>query len=184
MSTTERHLATAELEAGLDTVRAAPADAGRVELALRRPAEGERELLDVAELDPEAGVVGDRWSQGKHGRRPAPETQLTLMSSRAAELVSGSRERWPLAGDQLYVDLDLSEANLPAGTRLAVGRAVVEISAVPHTGCKKFVQRFGKEAMLFVNSPEGRALRLRGVNARIVTAGAVRPGDEIRKLPA
>lgn len=185
MSAVERHFDTAELEAGLDEVRAAPADTGRVELVLRRPAEGERELLDVAELDPEQGVVGDRWSQGKHGRAPkSADTQLTLMSSRAAELVSGGRERWPLAGDQLYVDIDLSEENLPPGTRLAVGDAVVEISAVPHTGCKKFVQRFGKEAMLFVNSPEGRALRLRGVNARVVTAGAVRPGDEIRKLPA
>jgi hypothetical protein len=184
VSATEHHLATAELEAGLDAVRAAPADNGRVELVLRRPSEGERELLDAVELDPEEGVVGDRWSGGKRGRRPDPATQLTLMSSRAAELVSGGRERWALAGDQLYVDIDLSEENLPPGTRLSVGEAVVEISAIPHTGCKKFVERFGKEAMLFVNSPEGRALRLRGVNARVVTAGAVRPGDEIRKLPA
>jgi hypothetical protein len=182
VSTAERHFATEELEAGLDSVREAPADAGRVELVLRRPVEGERELLDVAELDTEEGVVGDRWAAGKRGRRPDPETMLTLMSSRAAELVSGGRDRWPLAGDQLYVDIDLSEENLPPGTRLAVGDAVVEISTIPHTGCKKFVERFGKEAMLFVNSPEGRALRLRGVNARVVEGGAVRPGDEIRKL--
>ena len=104
------------------------------------------------------------------------------MSARAADLVGGTRERWALAGDQLYVDLDVSEANLPAGTRLAVGTAVTEISALPHTGCKKFVARFGLEAMLFVNAPDGRALRLRGVNARIVESGLVRPGDEIRKL--
>jgi MOSC domain-containing protein YiiM len=185
VSTTERHFETAELEAGLDAVRAAPAGKGRVELVLRRPTEGERELLDVAELDTEDGVVGDRWSAGKRGRRPDPETQLTLMSARAAALVGGDRERWPLAGDQLYVELDISESNLPPGSRLAIGDdVVVEISAIPHTGCKKFVQRFGREAMLFVNSPEGRALRLRGVNARVVVPGSVRPGDEIRKLPA
>ncbi len=180
----ERHFGTAELEAGLDHVRAAPADTGRVELVVRRPAEGERELLDAGELDLEGGLAGDRWSLGKRGRPANADTQLTLMSARAADLVAGTRERWPLAGDQLYVDIDLSEANLPSGTRLAVGAAVVEITPPPHTGCKKFVERFGKEAMLFVNSPEGRALRLRGVNARVVTAGAVRPGDEIRKLPA
>jgi MOSC domain-containing protein YiiM len=183
VSVEERHFGTAELEAGLDHVRDAPADAGRLELVVRRPVEGEREELDTGELDLTEGLVGDRWSRGKHGRPPkSNESQLTLMSARAADLVAGTRERWPLAGDQLFVDIDLSEENLPPGTRLAVGAAVVEISALPHTGCKKFVERFGKEAMLFVNSPEGRALRLRGVNARIVEPGAVRPGDEIRKL--
>ncbi len=104
------------------------------------------------------------------------------MSARVVDLVAGTRERWSLAGDQLYVDLDLSEANLPPGTRLAVGEAVVELTASPHTGCKKFVERFGLDAMHFVNSPEGRSLRLRGANARVVEAGVVRPGDEIRKL--
>lgn len=179
----ESHFGTAELEAGLDHVRDAPADTGRLELVVRRPVEGEREELDTGELDLVEGLVGDRWAQGKHGRAPkSTDTQLTLMSARAAELVAGTRERWPLAGDQLFVDIDLSEANLPAGAQLAVGDAVVEITPPPHTGCKKFVQRFGLEAMEFVNSPEGRALRLRGVNARVVEPGAVRPGDEIRKL--
>ncbi|HET9509130.1 MAG TPA: MOSC domain-containing protein [Gaiellaceae bacterium] len=179
----ERHPTTAELEAGLEHVRGAPADVGRVELVLRRPTEGEREILEAAELTPEDGVVGDRWSRGRRHRPPNPETQLTLMSARAAELVSaGQRQRWALAGDQLYVDLDLSEANLPTGTRLAVGSAVVELTPPPHTGCKKFVQRFGLDAMRFVNSPEGRSLRLRGANARVVERGLVRPGDEIRKL--
>jgi MOSC domain-containing protein YiiM len=179
----ERHLTTAELEAGLDQVRDAPADVGRVELVLRRPKEGEREILEAAELTPEDGVVGDRWSHGRRHRPPNPETQLTLMSARAADLVSaGERPRWALAGDQLYVDLDLSEANLPTGTRLAVGTAVVELTPPPHTGCKKFVQRFGLDAMRFVNSPEGRSLRLRGANARVVEPGIVRPGDETRKL--
>jgi MOSC domain-containing protein YiiM len=181
--TGERHLTVEELEAGLTQIRDAPADRGRVELVVRRPTEGERETLAEGELDLAAGLVGDRWSAGRsHGRPPNADTQLTLMSARAAGLVAGAPERWGLAGDQLYVDLDISEANLPTGTRLAVGSAVVEITAVPHTGCKKFVQRFGRAAMLFVNSPEGRALRLRGANARVVAAGLVRPGDEIRKV--
>ena len=180
--TLERHFTTAELQARLDDVRAAPTDVGRLERVVRRPVEGEREELEAGELDLVAGLVGDRWSRGKRGRTPDPATQLTLMSARAAELVAGSSERWALAGDQLYVDIDLSEANLPAGTRLAIGEAVVELSQEPHTGCKKFVARFGLEAMLFVNSPEGRALRLRGANARVVQPGVVRPGDEVRKL--
>ena len=180
--TLERHFTTAELQARLDDVRAAPTDVGRLERVVRRPVEGEREELETGELDLVEGLVGDRWSRGKRGRTPDPATQLTLMSARAAELVAGSSERWALAGDQLYVDIDLSEANLPAGTRLAIGEAVVELSQEPHTGCKKFVARFGLEAMLFVNSPEGRALRLRGANARVVQPGVVRPGDEVRKL--
>jgi MOSC domain-containing protein YiiM len=178
-----RHVTTAELEAGLTRIRGAPRDQGSVELVIRRPVEGEREVLDAAQLDVHEGVVGDRWSRGKPHRSPNPETQLTLMSARAADLVAaGERDRWALAGDQLYVDLDLSEEHLPPGTRLRVGAALIEITPPPHTGCKKFVQRFGLEAMLFVNSPEGRALRLRGVNARVVESGVVRPGDAITKL--
>ena len=177
------HRSPEELAAGLDRVREAPAELGRLELVVRRPAERERETLAAGELDLEAGLVGDRWALGRsHGRPPDPLAQLTLMSARVVDLVAGTRERWSLAGDQLYVDLDLSEANLPPGTRLAVGEAVVELTASPHTGCKKFVERFGLDAMHFVNSPEGRSLRLRGANARVVEAGVVRPGDEIRKL--
>ena len=104
------------------------------------------------------------------------------MSSRAAALVAGDRERWPLAGDQLYVDLDLSDENLPPGTRLALGSAVLEVTDEPHTGCKKFTARFGLDAMVFVNSPVGRALNLRGINARVVESGTVRVGDAVTKL--
>jgi MOSC domain-containing protein YiiM len=179
----ERHFTADELEAGLPIMRGAPADVGRIDLVTRRPVEGEREVLDAAELDLEQGLVGDRWSKGRRNRRPPNlDAQLTLMSVRAAELMAGTRERWALAGDQLYVEFDISETNLPPGTRIAVGTAVVEVSDEPHTGCKKFVQRFGMDAMLLVNSPEGRALRLRGMNTRIVEPGVVRPGDEIRKL--
>lgn len=173
--------ATAEvLQAGLDHVRNAPADDGVVELVVRRPSEGERELLDEGELTAAAGLVGDRWPTSGGGSNP--DVQITLMNARVAALVAGLRERWPLAGDQLYVDLDLSVDNLPPGTRLACGSAVLEITAEPHTGCAKFSARFGSEALKLVNQPPGRLLRLRGVNARVVEDGAVRPGDIVRKL--
>jgi hypothetical protein len=167
------------LDAGLAEIRGAPADAGTLELVVRRPEVDEREVLDEGVLDLELGLVGDNWSvKGT----PTLEAQLTLMNARVTALVAGERERWPLAGDQLYVDFDLSVENLPPGSRLAVGEAVVEISGLPHTGCAKFTARFGSDAIRFVNSPEGRALRLRGVNARVVEAGSVRPGDAVRKL--
>jgi len=177
------HRSPAALEAGLDGVRAAPRDEGTLELIVVRPVMEEREILDETQLDLELGVVGDHWlARGRTGGRPAnPKAQVTLMSSRAAELVAGERKRWPLAGDQLYVDLDLSYGNLPPGTRLAVGAAVLEVTDEPHTGCKKFTARFGLDAMKFVNSPEGRALNLRGINARVVEPGAFRVGDPVRK---
>ena len=175
-----------QLESGLEDVLAAPADAGTLELIVRRPgAMGERELLDAGELAPETGLTGDRWAaheaKRRNGRRP--EAQLTIMSVRAATLVTGSgdHERWAQAGDQLYVDLDLSQANLPAGSRLAIGEAVVEITPDPHTGCGKFSRRFGVDALKFVNTKRGRELRLRGVNARVVRAGLVRRGDMVSK---
>jgi MOSC domain-containing protein YiiM len=105
-----------------------------------------------------------------------------LMNARAIALIAGSRDRWALAGDQLYVDFDLSPENLPPGTRLAVGDALVEVTDELHAGCAKFTERFGSAAIRFVNSPGGRARRLRGMYAKVVTAGAVRPGDSIRKL--
>lgn len=173
------HRSADELTAGLDGILRSPADQGTVELIVRRPAESEREVLDDGVLDLGEGLVGDTW----HRRgTPNPDAQLTLMNARAIELIAGSRERWPLAGDQLYVDLDLGFKNLEAGTRLAIGDAVVEVTALPHTGCAKFSARFGTEALKFVNKPPGRELRLRGMNTRIVTPGAVRVGDAITKL--
>jgi MOSC domain-containing protein YiiM len=180
------HRTLAEMEAALDHVRAAPRRIGTVELLVRRPVHEQREVLAAAELHPDHGVVGDAWSRTPDRLSPDggpdPERQLTVMNARFAALVAGDPERIPLAGDQLYVDLDLSEANLPAGTRLALGDAVIEMTAPPHTGCAKFVQRFGVDAQRMVNSPTGRALRLRGANARVVTGGTVRPGDAVRKL--
>ena len=174
----------AELEAGLDHIRAAPRGAGVVELIVRRPVEGERDVVEAAELDLEEGLVGDSWkARGRSGGRQAnTNAQLTVMNARATALFAGERERWPLAGDQLYVDLDLSGQHLPPGTQLEVGTAVIEVTAEPHTGCKKFSARFGLEALRFANSPDGRALNLRGINTRVVRPGTVRAGDAIRKL--
>ena len=172
------HATLDELLAGLDHVRASPSERGTVELIVRRPAVDDRQVLEEGELDLVVGLVGDRWHLGAS---PINDAQLTLMNARAAALIARSRDRWPLAGDQLYVDLDLSVDNLPAGTRLAVGEAVVEITAVPHTGCSKFSARFGSDALKFVNKSPGRELRLRGANARVVTPGAVRAGDPISK---
>jgi MOSC domain-containing protein YiiM len=159
---------------------------GVVELIVRRPAVGEREVLEEAELDLEQGLVGDRWWSGAHvdGKPLDTKAQLTLMNARVLERLEPDRSRWPLAGDQLYVDLDLAEEGLPAGTRLEVGSAVIEVSAAPHTGCAKFTARFGSDATRFVNSKDGRRQRLRGMNARVITRGTVRVGDTIRRQPA
>jgi MOSC domain-containing protein len=180
------HVTADELRAGLDEIRLSPSAEGTVELIVRRPAENEREVLDEAALDLHEGVVGDSWRVRGSRRTPDgsanPGMQLTLMNARVIALIAPDREHWPLAGDQFYVDFDLSTDNVPAGTRLALGSAVIEVTEVPHTGCAKFSQRFGSEALRFVNSQIGRGLHLRGVNARVAEPGTVRQGDAIRKL--
>ena len=178
MTDDARGLTLVELEAGLDHIRGSPRDAGTLEMIVRRPRSNEREVLDGARLDPDEGLVGDRWGVVLPRRS---EEQLTLMNSRVIALVAQDRSRWPLAGDQLYVDLDLGADNVPPGARLAVGTAVIEVSAKPHLGCGKFRARFGFDAVRFVNSPHGH-LQLRGIHARIIAAGDVRVGDTIRKL--
>ncbi len=182
-----RQLTTEELEAGLDEVRRAPGAEGTVELIVRRPAENEREVLEQGTLDLAEGLVGDMWIRRGSKRTPDgsahPDMQLTLMSARVVDLVAaGNRDRWALAGDQLYVDFDISAENLPAGTRLAVGSAVIEVTPEPHTGCAKFHARFGGDAHRFVNTKQHRHLRLRGLNAKVVEPGTVATGDTIRKL--
>jgi MOSC domain-containing protein YiiM len=173
------HLDLPTLHAGLDEVCRSPADSGKVELIVRRPAENERETLAEAHLDQVSGLVGDGWLTDDGD----PARQVTVMNVRLIALVAGSRERWQLAGDQLYVDLDLSVANLPPGTRLAVGSAVLEVTGEPHRGCKKFGARYGLDALRLVNSKLGYELNLRGINTRVAAAGVVRPGDVVRKLP-
>jgi hypothetical protein len=180
------HLTTSELEAGLGEVVRSPKEAGVLEMIVRRPQVGEREILEEGQLDLDEGLVGDSWKLRTSKRTPDgtphPDMQLNLINSRLVALVAQDRTRWHLAGDQLYVDLDLSEANLPPGTRLAVGSAVIEVTAEPHTGCSKFVERFGLDAMKFVNAQERKDLHLRGINARVVRPGVVRAGDAVNKL--
>ncbi|NUO79204.1 MOSC domain-containing protein [candidate division KSB1 bacterium] len=184
--TQPKHLTYEELQAGLDVIKQSPKAAGVLALIVRRPEIEAREVLEIGELDLNEGLVGDNWKTRGSSRTDDgtahPDMQLNLMNARAIALIAQEKERWPLAGDQLYIDLDLSEANAPAGTRLALGSAIVEITAQPHTGCKKFTSRFGVEAVKFVNSPVGRELHLRGVNAKVVQAGTIRVGDAVKKL--
>lgn len=168
-----------ELVEGLERVREAPRDAGILELIVGRPAVDQRIELASAELDVERGLVADRWSRGS---RPNLKSQVTVMNARAADLVSGGdRSRWALAGDQLYVDMDLSPDNLPPGTWLAIGSAIIEVSDQPHLGCEKFAARFGEAARTFANSPAGTAVNFRGLNTRVVKSGVVHTGDPVRK---
>jgi len=174
------HLTRGELEAGLDAIRQSPHDTGVIRLIVRRPAEDEREILEEGNIDLEVGLVGDSWSDDG----PDLDRQITVTNARVIELLAHAPDRWALAGDQLYVDFDLSQTNLPPGTKLAVGSAVLEVTGEPHLGCAKFRRRFGPDALSFVNSDVGKALRLRGMNTKVVQAGTVRAGDTIRKLSA
>jgi MOSC domain-containing protein YiiM len=182
------HLSRDRLQAGLDKVRASPKDAGRIVLIVRRPAIGQRDMPAEAVIDQVTGLEGDNWLTRGSSSTPDgsahPDKQITLINARLAELVADGKDRMPLAGDQLFVDLDLSLGNLPPGTLLTVGQAVLRVSEAPHTGCAKFLERFGVEALRLVSSREGRQLRLRGMNARVVVPGVVRVGDRAAKAPA
>ncbi len=181
-----KHLTMSELEAGLDEIRRAPKDEGVLELIVRRPGVNDREILAEGELRLDEGLVGDSWKRRRSTTTPDgspnPEMQLNIMSARVIALVAPDRNRWQLAGDQLFVDMDLSAENLPAGTRLSLGSGVIEVTPPPHLGCQKFVARFGLEAMRFVNSTLGKQLHLRGINAKVVQAGVIRVGDVARKI--
>lgn len=180
------HLSMEALEAGVADVYASPKDEGVLQLIVRRPQSEEREILEEGTLDLAEGLMGDNWRTRGSSRTADgsahPDMQLNIMNSRAIALVAQDKGRWHLAGDQLFLDLDLSEENLPAGTRLALGSAVIEVTPEPHTGCKKFVARFGADAMKFVNSPLGKQLRLRGLNAKVIQPGVIRLGDRAKKL--
>ncbi|HMP65526.1 MAG TPA: hypothetical protein PKD11_08060 [Pyrinomonadaceae bacterium] len=178
-----KHLTLAEIEAGIDDVLDSPKDVGVLEMIVRRPAVNEREVLESGYLDVETGLVGDNWLTRGSSRTDNglghPEMQLNVMNYRYALLIAGSRERVQLAGDQLFVDLDLSEANVPPGTRLKIGNTVIEVTSIPHLGCKKFVERFGLEAMKFANSEFGREHHLRGINAKVVAGGHIAVGSSL-----
>lgn len=180
------HLSLSELEAGLDHIIRSPKEAGVLKMIVRRPSEDEREVVQSAELDLANGLIGDNWrirgSRHTSDGASNPEAQITIMNSRTIELLAQSEGHWPMAGDQFYIDMDLSAENLPPGTRLSLGSAVIEVSSVPHSGCRKFAARYGTDATKFVNSPQGKRLHLRGINAKVIQAGRVRIGDVARKV--
>jgi hypothetical protein len=180
------YLDQSALAAGLDHIRAAPSDEGELSLIVARPAVGERNVLETAELSVIEGLVGDTWSIRSSKRTEDgtahPDMQLNIMNARVTDLIAGSADRWALAGDQLYVDFDISESNLPAGTLLSIGTSVIEITDQPHTGCAKFSERFGPEALRWVNSGVGKELKLRGINARVITAGTITRGGTVQRL--
>jgi hypothetical protein len=180
-----KNLTVEELQAGLPQVAQSPKDIGELKLIVRRPANGQREVLQKGELDLVVGLVGDNWKT-RGSRHMAdgsanPNSQITIMNSRVIALLAKDEQRWPLAGDQLYVDFDLSVSNIPPGTQLAIGSAVVEVTAQPHAGCKKFAERFGVPCVEFINSPEQKEMQLRGINSKVVQPGTIRVGDIVRK---
>lgn len=181
-----QHVAIAELEAGLEDIRQSPTDAGVLKLIVRRPQVEAREVLEVGELDLVEGLVGDNWktrgSSQTADESAHPDMQLNIMNARVIALLAPKKERWALAGDQLYMDLDLSAENVPPGTRLSLGEAVIEVTDQPHTGCKKFAARFGLDALKFISSPVGKQLQLRGINAKVIRSGAIRIGDTVKKV--
>ena len=181
-----KHLALEALTAGLDDIRQSPKATGVLELIVRRPQTETREVLDVGELDIAEGLVGDNWKRRGSAQTADgsahPDMQLTVTNARLMALVAQEKRYWPLAGDQLYIDFDLSVDNVPPGTRLSLGAAVIQITEPPHTGCKKFAARFGLDALKFISSPLGKQLQLRGVNAKVIRPGAIRVGDVVNKL--
>jgi MOSC domain-containing protein YiiM len=187
MSMDVSYLTAEEMEAGLAEVLASPRDQGRLEAIVIRPASDERGVCETVFLSPEGGLEGDRWASTvdhllAEGKLDPTAQQVSLMNARLLRLLAGDQERMALAGDNLVVDLDLSEANLPAGQKLAVGEALFEITDQAHTGCGKFARRFGPDAVKFVNAGDRRSLRLRGAYARVLRAGTVRVGDAVRKV--
>lgn len=181
-----KHVTMAELEAGLENIRQSPTDTGVLELIVRRPQVEAREVMEDGELDLVEGLVGDNWktrgsSQTADGSAH-PDMQLNIMNARVIALLAQKKERWALAGDQLYMDLDLSAENVPPGTRLSLGEAVIEVTDQPHTGCKKFAARFGLDALKFISSPVGKQLQLRGINAKVIRTGAIRIGNTVKKV--
>ena len=188
MQAVVKHLSAAALEAGLEEIRNSPKDLSVLDLIVSRPEEDAREVMELADLHVDLGLAGDTWQDRPSARsgdgKAHPDMQITMMNSRVAALVAQSKDRWPLSGDQLFVDLDLdlSKANVPPGTRISVGLAILEATDQPHTGCKKFAGRFGVEALKLISSPVGKELQLRGINLKVIQGGEIKPGDAVTKL--
>ncbi len=181
-----KHLTTADLEAGLDEIRNAPKDQVILDMIVRRPEDEARGVIEIGELDTVAGLVGDNWQSRPSSRsadgKAHPDMQINIMNSRVTALVAQNKDRWQLAGDPLFVDFDLSKDNVPPGTKLVIGSAVLEATDQPHTGCQKFSGRFGVDALKLISSPTGKELQLRGICAKVVQGGQIRTGDTVRKL--
>ena len=181
-----KHLSTSDLEAGLDDIINSPKNQSVLDMIVSRPEEDAREVMELADLDVNVGLVGDTWQDRPSARsgdgKAHPDMQITIMNSRVANLVAQEKERWPLSGDQLFADIDLSADNMPPGTRISVGSAILVATDQPHTGCKKFAARFGADAFKFISSPVGKELQLRGINCKVVQNGEIKPGDSVRKL--
>ena len=180
------YLTIEDLDNGLESIQKSPKNEGVLKLIVRRPEIDIREVLETGELDINNGLIGDNWktrgsSRTKDGSSH-PEMHLNIMNARVIELIAQQKEYWKLAGDQLFIDLDLSEENLPAGTKLALGSAIIEVTNQPHTGCAKFSKRFGLDALKWVNSTIGKQLHLRGINARVIQSGTIKTGDLAKKL--
>jgi len=181
-----RHLTRAELLAGLPEILAAPKDDGRVDGIVVRPASEQREEVESIGISLAGGFEGDHWVRGcwmsTEDGRPHPDVQICIMSSRCIALIAEDRDNWAPAGDNLFVDMDLTPSNLPPGTQLSVGTAVIEITDTPHKGCAKFIERYGRDACVFVNMGDGDKYKLRGIYARVVKDGQLSLGDTIKKL--
>lgn len=180
------HLTKEQIDDQLPHITASPKNNGLLELIVRRPKENEREVINSGELSTTYGLVGDTWINRTSSRLnhsgPHPEMQINIINSRLIACIAQEKERWKLAGDQLYVDLDLSKENLPAGTKLKLGNGIIEVTAQPHTGCAKFIERFGKAAMIYVNSEIGKRHQLRGINAKVIQNGTFNLGDKLTKI--
>ncbi len=181
-----KHLTRAELEAGLPEILQSPKDNGLVEAITVRPVSEERRVVQSTRMTLSGGVEGDHWANGcwksTEDGKPHPDVQICIMNSRCINHIAGSRENWAPAGDNLFVDMDISPDNMPPGTRVSLGSVILEITDTPHNGCAKFVERYGREATVFVNTGEGKRLRLRGIYGRVVQDGAVSVGDVITKI--
>ena len=180
------HVSLRQLEEGLDLIKKSPNDNTFLDMIVCRPSEGDRKILQEGFLDKGKGLIGDNWIDRGSSKTPDgcshPDMQLNIMNSRSIALIAQQKNRWPLAGDQLFIDINLSDKNITRGTRLSLGDAVIEVTAIPHNGCKKFTDRFGIDAVKFVNSPIGKELHLRGINAKIIKSGKIKVGDIVKKI--
>ena len=175
-----------ELQAALPDVLAAPKDGGTVDLIVVRPQKGQRQTPASVRLSLAGGVEGDHWAKGcwltLDDGSPHPDVQICLMQSRMIRAIAGDIENWAPAGDNLFIDMDLGPANCPPGTRLALGSVEMVVTEEPHNGCQNFIDRYGRDACVFVNTGQGAELRLRGIYTRVTRDGTVSVGDTVRKI--